>query len=126
MSAASESITRSNFAFCAWGVRPELNELIHLEAFPDDAFRWQVLGLVGLSLVGTFIWDRLILMVFAPEIFNAMLSEAKKTTWKDLAPLAATLGKVAGGFVVLATGNVLVLGMLGWWWYKNKQAAQVV
>lgn len=27
---------------CAWGVSPGLNEMIHLESFPSDAFRWQV------------------------------------------------------------------------------------
>ena len=39
-------------AACAWGMSPQLNGLIHLEPFPDDAFRWQVMGLVGLSIVG--------------------------------------------------------------------------
>jgi cation-transporting ATPase 13A1 len=113
-------------AGCAWGIRPELNELIHLEAFPDDAFRWKVLGLVGLSIVGTFLWDRLILCLFAPDIFAAMVSEAKKTTLKDVTPILLTLAKVGAGFFVLATGNVLVLGLLGWWWYKNKKAAEIV
>jgi cation-transporting ATPase 13A1 len=41
---------------CAWGVFPELNTLIHLEPFPDDAFRFKVIGLVLASLFGTFLW----------------------------------------------------------------------
>ena len=62
-------------AACAWGAFPELNALIHLEPFPDDAFRWKVMSLVGASLVGTFVWDRVCTAVFAPEIFRAMLDE---------------------------------------------------
>ncbi|KAL3904947.1 MAG: hypothetical protein SGPRY_011096 [Prymnesium sp.] len=31
-------------AACAWGLFPELNSMIHLEAFPDDAFRFKVMG----------------------------------------------------------------------------------
>merc|ERR550537_1578707 len=54
-------------AACAWGFSPELNSLIHLEPFPDDSFRWQVMALVALSIVGTFIWDRFITMIFAPD-----------------------------------------------------------
>ena len=29
-------------AACAWGVFPELNQMIHLEAFPNDSFRFKV------------------------------------------------------------------------------------
>ena len=43
---------------CAWGVFPELNELIHLEPFPDDDFRFKIIALVLASIAGTFIWDR--------------------------------------------------------------------
>lgn len=109
-------------AGCAWGIRPELNELIHLEAFPDDEFRWKVMGLVFLSLGGTFIWDRLITALFAPDIFNAMLTEAKKTTFADILPILMTAGKVAGGLVILANGNILVIGGIGYYYYKQRQS----
>jgi cation-transporting ATPase 13A1 len=115
-------------AGCAWGVSPELNKLIHLEAFPDDAFRWRVLGLVFLSLGGTFIWDRLVTAVFAPEIFAAMVAEAKRTTLKDIQPVVMTAAKVAGGFLLLTYGNILHFCLLGWLYYnyrKNKPAATV-
>jgi len=108
-------------AGCAWGISPQINELIHLAPFPDDAFRWQVLGLVGASLVGTFFWDRLITALFAPRVFGAMITEAKKTTWKDLIPVIATAGKVAAGFAILATGNILLLGGIGYWYYMQKK-----
>lgn len=37
-----------------------------------DEFRWKVMGLVGLTLMGTFIWDRFCVLIFAPEIFKAV------------------------------------------------------
>jgi len=110
-------------AGCAWGVRPEINGLLHLEAFPDDEFRWKVLGLVSLSLVGTFVWDRVVTALFAPDIFAAMVAEAKRTTWKDVLPVFETLGKVVVGCVVLANGNVLMLGGIAWYYYKKRQEA---
>ena len=109
-------------AACAWGFSPYVNSMIHLEAFPDDKFRWQVMFLVFLSIGGTFIWDRLVTAIFAPKVFKAMIDEGKKTTFKDVLPLLKTAGMVAGGLFVLANGSILMLGGLGWWWYKKKQA----
>ena len=108
---------------CAWSISPMFNGLIHLEPFPNDEFRWQVMGLVGISLAGTFIWDRFCTFLFARPIFNAMVEQAKQTRPKDLVPMFYTLLKVFGGLVVLGTGNILVLGGLGWWYYKKKSAA---
>lgn len=79
---------------CAWGTFPEINELIHLQPFPDDAFRWRVIGLVLASIAGTFIWDRVCTAIFAPRIFKAMMDEAKQTTPADALPALISLGKV--------------------------------
>jgi len=95
-------------ATCAWGYFPALNTLIHLEPFPDDAFRWQVMGLVGASLVGTFLWDRLVVAIFAKPIFSAMIDNAKRTTISDLKPILMTLLKVVGGVILLGSGNILL------------------
>jgi len=95
-------------ATCAWGYFPELNTLIHLEAFPDDYFRWQVMGLVAASLVGTFLWDRMIVALFAKPIFRAMIDSAKETSLKDLKPIVMTAGKVIGGILLLGSGNILL------------------
>ena len=43
--------TVAGCAACAWGAFPELNALIHLEPFPDDAFRWKV-SFVGDDIPG--------------------------------------------------------------------------
>jgi len=108
-------------AACAWGVIPELNQAIHLEAFPDDAFRFKVMGLVGMSLAGTFIWDRLCIALFAPRIFKATLDEAKALTLADAMPAIQSLGKVLGVLMLLGTGNILLIGG-GFWMYKKYQA----
>jgi len=103
---------------CAWGVFPELNELIHLEPFPDDAFRFKVIGLVLASLVGTFVWDRICTKLFAPKIFTAMWDEAKTTQLVDLMPAFMSFGKVVGVLVLLSTGNLLVI--IGAWFLRKK------
>ena len=108
---------------CAWGVFPELNALIHLEPFPDDAFRFKVIGLVLASLFGTFAWDRLCTALFAPNIFKAMMDEAKTTTLADALPALQSLGKVVGVLTLLGTGNILVIGA-AFWLYKKHTAQQ--
>lgn len=106
-------------AAAAWEFQPELNALIHLSPFPNDHFRWTIMSLVSLTLVGTFIWDRLCVAFFAPEIFKAMVDSAKKTTFKnDVLPIFITAGKVLGVFAILGTGNLLMAG-LAYWMYRR-------
>lgn len=121
--ALSLFVTIGGLVTCAWGVSPELNRLIHLEEFPDDNFRYQVIALVGISLAGTFLWDRLITMIFSPKIFKAMLDEAKATTVADLIPVIMTLVKVCVGFAVFASGNILLWLGVGWYFWKRRQTA---
>ena len=108
---------------CAWGTFPEINELIHLQPFPDDAFRWRVIGLVLASIAGTFIWDRLCTAIFAPRIFKAMMDEAKQTSLADTLPALLSLGKVLGVLAILGTGNLLVAGV-AFWFYRKMKAQQ--
>jgi len=109
-------------AMCAWEVLPQLNELIHLAPFPDDAFRWQVMTLVFMSFGGTFIWDRLCIAVFAPEIMSAMVANAKETTWEDVMSVVRTLGKIGVCLAVYLSGNPLI--WIGAFWYYRKQKQQ--
>eukprot|EP00941_MAST-03F_sp_MAST-3F-sp1_P000457 g457.t1 len=108
---------------CAWAISPTLNAMIHLEAFPNDEFRYKTMGLVFLALFGTFIWDRICTAIFSPKIFTAMMESARKTSLKDLKPIFMTLGKVILGLVVLGTGNIFIWGGLAYWWYRRKKAA---
>ena len=95
-------------AACAWGIFPTANSMLHLEPFPTDEFRWKTMGLVGTSLIGTFIWDRIVTAIFAWDIFKAMMREAAKTTPLDLLPVFMSALKVFGGLLVLGSGNPLI------------------
>ena len=117
-------ITIAGLFILAWGVSPELNTLIHLEQFPDDEFRWKVMTLVGISLVGTFVWDRVVTAIFAPTIFKAMFDEAAKTTIADLIPVFTTMFKVIAGVAIFSSGNILLWGGVAWWWWKRRQQNQ--
>jgi len=109
-------------AVCAWEFMPELNGMIHLAPFPDDEFRFKVMGLVFMSLGGTFIWDRICIFVFAPEIWGAMVDNAKSTTKEDIMGVLTTLGKVMGGIAIYLTGNPLIwIG--AFWFYRRQKAA---
>jgi len=112
-------VVSGSVAAAAWEFFPALNALIHLSPFPNDQFRWGVMALVGLTLVGTFIWDRICIAIFAPEIFKAMVQSALSTTFRnDVLPIFKTVGKVLAVFLVMATGNIiLVIGAI--FWYKR-------
>jgi cation-transporting ATPase 13A1 len=117
----SVAATVAGCAGCAWGVSPEFNALIHLEPFPDDPFRWKIMGLVGASIAGTFVWDRLCTALFAPSIFKVMIQQARETSLKDMLPALQSLGKVIIGFTILATGNLLFAGLAYFAWKRLKQ-----
>ena len=109
---------------CAWEMNPWANKMIHLVPFPDDGVRLRVLGLVLLSLFGTFIWDRLVTAIFARKIFGAMMRQAAATTLADLAPIFSTMFKVALGLLIFATGNPLVWIGAVWYWRRRTNAAK--
>merc|ERR1711874_839489 len=81
-------VVAGSVAAAAWELSPGLNGLIHLSPFPNDNFRWGIMALVGITLGGTLLWDRLCVALFAKEIFGAMLHSAKQTTFqKDIFPI---------------------------------------
>jgi manganese-transporting P-type ATPase len=59
----------------AWEMVPQLNEMIQLAPFPNDYFRYKVVILVASTILGTFLWDRLCVFVFAPQVFKASMGE---------------------------------------------------
>jgi len=105
----------------AWEMVPQVNEMIQLAPFPDDTFRYKVVGLVLATIAGTFVWDRICVAVLAPDVFRATVEEARKTTWADVLPVLKTAGKVAAGLVLLGTGNILMIGLAGYWYYRYTQ-----
>ena len=107
---------------CAWNVFPYGNSLIHLAPFPDDDFRWTIVGLVLASLAGTFVWDRLCTALFAPHIFRAQLAEGKKTTFADVQPILATALKVAAGTFLLVNGNLVLICACAYFYNQYSKA----
>jgi len=110
-------------AVCAWELMPEMNAMIHLSPFPDDDFRYKVMGLVFMSLGGTFIWDRICIAIFAPEIMRALVINAKETTMEDVMGVGRTMGKVLLGLGVYLSGNPLI--WIGAFWFYRKHKASV-
>lgn len=107
---------------CAWGVVPQLNELLNLVVVPED-LRPTVMITLVISVLGSFCWDRLCTAIFAPHVFKAMLDSALAVTFHDLFPLFKTVGYVAGGLVVLGLGNPILWG-LAFMMYRNYNKAQ--
>eukprot|EP00750_Incisomonas_marina_P025782 INCI5672.1.p1 GENE.INCI5672.1~~INCI5672.1.p1 ORF type:complete len:1383 (-),score=266.40 INCI5672.1:151-4299(-) len=107
---------------CAWGVFPAINAMIHLHPFPDDEFRWTVMGLCALSIGGTLLWDRLITAIFAPKIFGAMMESARATTWLDFWPAVKTMLMIVVGVGIFASGNVLLWGGAAYLYYRRRKA----
>merc|ERR1719436_462025 len=104
-------------AICAWGAIPYLNHILNLEVVPAE-LRFQVMGTLIVSLVGSFCWDRLMVAVFAPHIWQVMKDEARATTFKDFVPLLQTCGYIVGGGLFLLAGNPILWG-LAYMMYRN-------
>jgi manganese-transporting P-type ATPase len=56
---------------------PEMNRYFQLVSFPDDTFRSFILKILLLDLAGTFLFDRVMKLVFAREIFIAAIKETR-------------------------------------------------
>lgn len=104
-------------AICAWGAIPQLNTLLNLEVLPEE-LRPTVMIVLFVSLIGSLLWDRLMVFIFARHIHDAQLEEVKATTLADFVPLLKTVGYTGGGLLVLLTGNPLLLG-LAYMMYRN-------
>lgn len=61
--------------------RTQLNKWLQLEPFPDNSFRNAMMVVLVLDIVAAFLWDRLMLLIFAPKILWASV---EGTTWKDV------------------------------------------
>lgn len=111
-------------AFCAWEMNPTFNTMMHLAPFPDDEFRISVIGLCLASVFGTFVIDRICVILFAPTVGKAMLVEASKTTLWDTLPVFKTMGKVILGLGVVGSGNPLIWIGCAYYYYRTRQAAK--
>lgn len=114
-------IAIGSVAVCAWEVFPILNDMLQLEPFPDNQFRVTVMILVIASIFGTFLVDRVVTAIFAPDVFRAMLSSAQETTIRDLQPIFISLAKGVIGVVVVGSSNPIIWIGAYWLYRKRKQ-----
>jgi hypothetical protein len=54
---------------------------------------------------------------------RAMVDEAKSTTWLDVKPIFLTLVKVFGALLLFGSGNIVLWGLAGWYYFKKKKEA---
>ena len=78
----------------AWEIVPQLNEYLGLVPLPDDATRYTLPGLIAATLVGSPVWDRLCVLIFAPRIFKSQVDEIAALSIGDF---EAQLGQVPRG-----------------------------
>lgn len=83
---------------CAFEVSPWLNNWLQLVPLPDDHFRVKILLVLLTSVLGTIVWDQLMLLIFAPRI----LFTAYQDTLRAL-PRPKDLGKPAAKFFFALT-----------------------
>merc|ERR1712113_1302073 len=74
------------FMFASESV-PSLNKYFQLVPFPDEDFRDYILKLLAADVFFTFAIDRLMKLIFAPQILYASV---KGTTMKDFVGLVKT------------------------------------
>eukprot|EP01104_Vermistella_antarctica_P018701 TRINITY_DN7027_c0_g1_i1.p1 TRINITY_DN7027_c0_g1~~TRINITY_DN7027_c0_g1_i1.p1 ORF type:complete len:1422 (+),score=337.42 TRINITY_DN7027_c0_g1_i1:106-4371(+) len=106
---------------CAFEVFPEFNGLLRLVSLPSDDFRYRILAVMAVSVFGSFLWDRLITLIFAPRLVFAGYRDA----WNAL-PEAKELMRsvmIAAYWVVVlglaSTGmGILALGA-GWYLFRK-------
>ena len=108
---------------CSAGYIPWINQSLELMVLPGE-LRNKLLLLLGMSTIGAFIIDRLIVFVFAREIFFAStLRPLMTTTIADFLPIVKTCGYIAGGVLVLplVLGNPIgmIAGFYGFKMYKK-------
>ena len=82
------------FMFASESV-PQMNRYFQLVPFPDESFRNFILTILVLDLVGTYIFDRLMRLIFAREI---LIESMKGTTSKDIYVFVRTFAFV--GFLM--------------------------
>jgi len=112
-------------AICAWGAFPYLNELLNLVVVPEG-LRVSVMATLFTSLMGSFLWDRLMVAIFAPHIFQTMLDEAKSVEFVHFLPIIKTVGYIVGGGALLCLGNPILWGIayMMYRWYKGQESQQ--
>jgi cation-transporting ATPase 13A1 len=88
------------FMFASESV-PGLNRYFQLVPFPDEGFRDLLLMILGVNLISTFMWDRLMQFFFCRDILAASM---QGTTLKDVFGILKTFA-IIGVIMYIFLGN---------------------
>jgi hypothetical protein len=86
---------------------PGLNKYFQLVPFPNDEFRDWTLGLLACDVTVTLLFDRVMQLLFAPEILWASM---EGTSMRDVIGVLKTLGMIGGGSLHAPWGRRTVGG----------------
>mmetsp|Transcript_2404 Transcript_2404/g.6463 ORF Transcript_2404/g.6463 Transcript_2404/m.6463 type:complete len:444 (-) Transcript_2404:177-1508(-) len=112
---------------CAFEVVPQLNDLLKLVPMPSPEFRNSILTALTISVLGSHLWDRLCVAVFAPRLLWVGYVDA----WRAAPPLKSQLawwGKygVLGGMVALAVlYDFSIIHLVAGWFLWRSIAARL-
>jgi cation-transporting ATPase 13A1 len=76
---------------------PFFNAWLQLTEYPSDSYQTTFLQVLAFNMCGTFLWDRLMLALFAPHIFAASI---KAVTFAAVIKVVRILGIIAFVFYI--------------------------
>ena len=112
----------------AWEVIPQLNSLLGLVPLPTDEMRYHLLAILAVTLLGSLLWDRLCVAVFAPRIFRSQIKELLSIRVSDFwgadSPKKLAQVALAGAWLYYTEGNLIIAGGAYWVYksYKKREA----
>ena len=109
----------------AWEMVPMLNAQLGLVEIPDAATKRTLLLVIATTLVGTLVWDRLMLAIFAPRILRCQIQELQELkladVWGEKSARNVLIAIAAACWLYFTEGNLMVLG--GCYWLSRRMAA---
>lgn len=101
---------------CAFEVFPAFNTGIGMVPLGDSKLRTTVLTLLVIDSLGTLLWDRLCVKIFAPEIYKATMTHINTySLYLTLRKMSATCFAI---FLLVKDGSLISLGII---FYMYKQ-----
>lgn len=115
----SDTVKQSTSAFEAI---PLLNDTLKLVPLPSDAFRKNILVVLGMSVFGSMLWDRLCVALFAPKLLWVGYVDAWNALppWKVMCYEVSKYVYLAGVLVLYANTSQSLMTLLGGWWLWRK------
>ena len=104
----------STYISGAFEAIPQLNTYLELVSLPSDEFRVRLLSTLGLSVFGSFLWDRIIVAIFSPKLMWIGYVDAYNAlpTGKDMVGFWKNVGLMAAaGCKALSVCNASIICM---------------